>query len=98
MKDNLPQDGTVIWGVINNAGLLGPFCPTEWLNRDTVEKLVTVNILGTVTVALTFMPELIKSQGRLVNVTSICAFTPMPYISTYNLCKAGIQSFTDAIR
>lgn len=51
-------------------------------------------------VALThcFLPEMQKNKnGTIVNVASMAAFMPVPYMTVYAATKAFVRSFTQAI-
>jgi short-subunit dehydrogenase len=44
------------------------------------------------------LPEMIKrKQGRVLNVVSMAAFQPCPFLATYGASKAFLQSFSEAV-
>lgn len=60
-----------LWGVVNNAGILGFLADGELLPMNTYRQCMEVNFFGAVEVSKTFLPLLRKSQGRLVNMSSM---------------------------
>ncbi|XP_030811937.1 estradiol 17-beta-dehydrogenase 2 isoform X2 [Camarhynchus parvulus] len=60
-----------LWGVVNNAGILGFPADGELLPMSTYRHCMEVNFFGAVEVSKTFLPLLRKSQGRLVNMSSM---------------------------
>ena len=87
-----------LWGVVNNAGIMPSYAPAEWTSLDEYERTCKVNLFGTISVTLTFLPLLRQSQGRLVNVCSVTSNCGYPGISDYVVSKAGIKMFTSCIR
>ncbi|XP_045176568.2 retinol dehydrogenase 7-like [Mercenaria mercenaria] len=87
-----------LWGLVNNAGIMQNFCPAEWTTIEDFEAESKVNLFGTVSVTLTFLPLLRKSRGRLVNVCSVVANWGYPGLSNYVVSKAGVKIFTTCLR
>jgi len=62
------------------------------------EKLLKVNVRAYMALTHLALPEMIKrKQGRILNVVSMAAFLPMPFLQTYGACKAFLQSFSEAV-
>lgn len=94
----LAKDGNnVLWAVINNAGVM-VFGEFEWLTEKLIQKQLDVNIFGTMLVAKHFCPLLRKYKGRIINVTSHCAYATLPGLSVYGASKAAVQALTDGLR
>jgi len=60
-----------LWGVVNNAGILGFPADGELLPMSMYRQCMEVNFFGAVHVSKTFLPLLRKSRGRLVNMSSM---------------------------
>ena len=56
-----------MWGIINNAGILGQDGPEDWRNMDDYYKVNAVNLFGLIDVTKTFLPLVKKTKGRVVN-------------------------------
>ena len=62
------------------------------------DKILRVNVRAYVALTHLALPEMIKrKQGRILNVVSMAAFVPMPFMQTYGACKAFLQSFSEAV-
>lgn len=83
--------------VINNAGagLFGPFAErafAEW------EAQVRAGLLGTARIAHLAMEGFRQAQqGCLVNVSSVAAVYPLPFMSGYNMVKAGVSALSESL-
>lgn len=90
--------GQGLWGVLNNAGVLGACGPHEWLTMDDYNKVLSVNLLGLVDVTSTFLPLVKKSRGRIVNTASVFGRHTLAGCFPYCISKYGVESFTDGLR
>ncbi|XP_043351206.1 17-beta-hydroxysteroid dehydrogenase type 2 isoform X2 [Dermochelys coriacea] len=62
---------TGLWGVVNNAGILGFTADGELLPMSVYKQCMDVNFFGHVEVTKMFLPLLRKSKGRLINISSM---------------------------
>jgi len=82
--------------VINNAGsgVFGRFADSDFGDwKSQIEML----LIGTMTVCRLVLPGLIERKGYLVNVSSLAAEFPVPFMSSYNASKAGLSAFTESV-
>uniref|UniRef100_A0A663DZW8 Hydroxysteroid 17-beta dehydrogenase 2 n=1 Tax=Aquila chrysaetos chrysaetos TaxID=223781 RepID=A0A663DZW8_AQUCH len=89
---------TGLWGVVNNAGVLGFPADGELLPMSTYRRCMEVNFFGAVEVSKTFLPLLRKSQGRLVNMSSMAGGIPLPRYAAYGASKAALSMFSGVMR
>src|SRR5687768_2364151 len=87
-----------LWGLINNAGILGIFAPPEWLIIDDYKAISNVNLYGTIDVTMTFLPLVKLARGRIVNTSSINGRVSLPILIPYSVSKYGVEAFTDGLR
>jgi short-subunit dehydrogenase len=83
--------------LINNAGFgqAGPFAQGE-LQKQL--DLVQVNITTLAQLTHLFVkPMLARRQGRILNVASIAAFQPGPFMAMYYASKSFVLSFSCAL-
>ncbi|BAZ39750.1 short-chain dehydrogenase/reductase SDR [Calothrix sp. NIES-4101] len=83
--------------LVNNAGFgdYGEFAQRD-VNRQT--QMVQLNILALVALTHKYLPFMQKYRsGSIINVASIAAFQPIPYISVYAATKAFVLSFSQAL-
>ena len=55
---------------MNNAGI-GAAAPIEWMPLDHMKRVADINLWGMIDVTKTFLPLIKKSQGRVVNLSSM---------------------------
>ncbi|NXC17155.1 DHB2 dehydrogenase, partial [Corythaeola cristata] len=89
---------TGLWGVVNNAGILGFPADSELLPMSMYRRCMEVNFFGAVAVSKTFLPLLRKSRGRLVNVSSMAGGIPLPRFAAYGASKAALSMFSGVMR
>lgn len=86
-----------LWGVVNNAGILGGLGPLEMLTIAHVEECVDVNLYGMIRVTKAFLPLLRKSRGRIVNASSMVGRSAFSFLP-YSVSKYGVEAFSDRLR
>jgi len=91
--------------LVNNAGMFSSgFVGRQDLGE--VERVLRLNLMGTIYGCETMVPWLIDSakrpsklaRSRVVNVSSIYAYLSPPGMSAYNISKAGIVSLSETLR
>ncbi|HTQ29902.1 MAG TPA: SDR family NAD(P)-dependent oxidoreductase [Opitutaceae bacterium] len=83
--------------VIHNAGygVFGPFVAADFgLWQAQIEAMLG----ATLRLAQTALrPMLARNRGCLVNVSSLAAEFPLPFMSGYNTVKAGLSAFSESL-
>jgi NAD(P)-dependent dehydrogenase (short-subunit alcohol dehydrogenase family) len=83
--------------LINNAGIGLPNDAAAGVD-DTVRRTIDTNLLGPWRVTAAALPELVRSRGRTVFLSSGLAFVPVPFSSAYNVSKRAVSAYADALR
>lgn len=88
--------GLVVHALVNNAGYggFGEFKDTALAGELGMMQL---NMNALVILTKLFLPDLLSTRGRLMNVASTAAFQPGPYMAVYYATKAFVLSFTEAV-
>jgi len=87
-----------VFYLINNAGI-GGSQPFERAATDQIERIIQLNIVGTALLTRLLLPFLLKfPQSYILNVSSLAAFSPLPYKTVYPASKAFIYSFSLGLR
>jgi len=84
--------------LINNAGN-GHFGPAENLSQKEIENQFQVLVFGQLQLmhlALAAMRS--RGSGLIINVTSLAARLPVPFMAGYNAAKAALAAFTMSIQ
>ncbi|XP_030646405.1 17-beta-hydroxysteroid dehydrogenase type 2 [Chanos chanos] len=87
-----------LWGLVNNAGVLGYYGDGEILPMRIYRKCLDVNFLSNVEMTQVFLPLLRKAKGRIVNISSLAGAVPIPGFSAYGASKAAVTSFSGVMR
>lgn len=83
--------------LVNNAGVLheGPFTETA---LDDHLQLLALNVVGLTALTHLFVgPMIERRSGRILNVSSVSAFQPVPRLASYAASKAYVLSLTEAL-
>jgi len=84
--------------LINNAGFgtVGAFHKIE---PERERQEVLLNAAAVVDMAHAFLPAMLEQgRGGIINVASMAAFQPLPYMSVYAATKAFVLSFSQGLR
>lgn len=85
--------------VLHNAGIMRreDLAAGDWL--ATGEAIVATNLLGPIRLTAALLPHLLsKPKATILTVTSGLAFVPSTWFPTYSATKAGLHSWTQALR
>ena len=83
--------------VINNAGygLFGPFAERDF---GAWQRQLDAMLTGTLQLSHRALRGLLaRGHGALVNVSSLAAEFPLPFMSAYNVAKAGLSAFSESL-
>lgn len=84
--------------LINNAGA-GAFGPLTALPADLVREQFAVLVDGPIELVRLALPSMReRGRGRIINVTSLAAQFPIPFMAPYSAAKAALSSFTQTLR
>jgi uncharacterized oxidoreductase len=86
--------------LINNAGMMVAEPMTaDHVDTQIADDTVITNMLGTMRLSAALLPHLRKQpQATLMTVTSGLAFVPLALTPAYSATKAGIHSWSMAVR
>ena len=91
-----PQ-GRAVRALVNNAGI-GVNAPVEVFAIDKWRHLFEVNFFGHIAVIQTLLPALIRSKGRVVNISSVGGKIAMATYGPYAATKFALEAVSDALR
>ncbi len=79
--------------LVNNAGS-GHFGPLEHLGDEVVKDQFQVLVFGPLQIIRLLLPDLREARGRIVNVSSLAAQYPIPYMGPYSAAKAALSALS----
>jgi uncharacterized protein len=95
--EQIEEKGLDVHTLVNNAGVgqHGEFARGA-LERDI--DMIRLNIEAVVRLTKLFVrPMIAQRRGRILNVASVAAFEPGPFMAVYHASKAFVLSFTEAL-
>lgn len=97
LVQQLEEDDLEVDVLVNNAGLMdvGEFASIE---VDRHERLLQLNVVVLTSLARRILPGMIRRRrGRILNVSSISAFQPIPLLALYAATKAFVLSLSESL-
>lgn len=91
------DQGLEVGILVNNAGVLheGPFAQTT---LDDHLQLLNLNVVALTALTHLFLEPMVRrGSGRILNVSSLSAFQPVPRLASYAASKAYVLSLTEAL-
>jgi len=83
--------------VINNAGA-GYFGTVEKMPAEEFDRLVKTNVFGMLYLTQSTIPELKKTRGMIVNISSGLSKRALPLLAGYASTKSMIDALSDGMR
>lgn len=97
LREELDQKGLTPEILVNCAGLT-LVCHISETTYEDWTKMIGVNVMGTINTIHTFLPAMLeKSQGHIVNISSIDGLIPIPGQAAYCASKFAVTGLTDVI-
>ncbi len=83
--------------VVANAGVAagGPLLLADPVAYD---RVIEVNLLGSVRTVRAFLPDVVRARGYLLQVASLAAMAPAPMMGAYCASKSGVEAFAHSLR
>lgn len=83
--------------LVNCAGF-GISGAAEFTPVEEARRQLEVNLLGTANLCSAAIPVFREQKGgRIINISSVAAVTPIPFQAWYSVSKAGINAYTMAL-
>ncbi|HUG55203.1 MAG TPA: SDR family NAD(P)-dependent oxidoreductase, partial [Vicinamibacteria bacterium] len=97
LAGELTSRGIAVDLLVNNAGL-GAGGPLIEVPAARLQAVVDLDVRAVVTLTRAFVPAMVeRGRGAVINVVSMSAFQPVPYLAVYAASKAFVLSLTEAM-
>ena len=83
--------------LINNAGITMRALFND-VETDVIKKVMDINFYGMVYATKYALPEIIKSQGSVIGISSIAGYRGLPGRTGYSASKFAMQGFLESLR
>jgi NAD(P)-dependent dehydrogenase (short-subunit alcohol dehydrogenase family) len=83
--------------VVNVAGGLTTYGPVGELSVQAIDREISINLKTAVLVSQAAIEALSRTQGCIVNFSSIAYFTPQAPMAIYSAAKAAVAGFTRSL-
>ena len=80
--------------LVSNAAIFEPIASVAHADAEAWRHNIEVNLLGPFLMAKAGIPHLLRQKGRIINVSSGAANTPVQAASAYCASKAALVQFT----
>jgi uncharacterized protein len=88
--------GITLSALANNAGF-GTFGEFRDAPLESELAMMHLNMDAVVVLTKLFLPDLLSTQGKIINTASTAAFQPGPYMAVYYATKSFVLSFSEAL-
>lgn len=98
LPDEIIAKHGAVDGVINVAGIIQPFVRLNELDYEVIERVINVNLYGTIHVVKGFVRHLLERPvAHVANVSSMGGFLPVPGQTIYGASKAAVKLMTEGL-
>lgn len=85
-----------LYALVNMAGLLR-FDDTRQLRTADWQRILDINLSGTMYLCRAALPHLLETRGSIVNAASTAALSGLPWGVAYSASKGGVLAMTRSI-
>lgn len=82
--------------LINNAGII-ELGSIESTSLEQYDRVMSTNVRSLYQLTMLATPELIKTKGNIVNVSSVCGLRSFPGVLAYNVSKSAVDQLTRCV-
>jgi NAD(P)-dependent dehydrogenase (short-subunit alcohol dehydrogenase family) len=84
--------------LVNNAGK-GIAGPIEETPLEEIRSIFETNLVGATSVLQSVLPVMrTQNKGKIINITSIAAYSGLPFRAAYSASKSALHMLTESLR
>ena len=84
-----------VW--VNNAAMAQENKPFQEVSEEEFDRIFAVNVRSIFVAAKLIAPQLKKTKGVIINISSAVAIRPRPGLAVYNASKAAVNVLTKSL-
>lgn len=94
--DQVRRGGRGLHAIVNNAGVavLGPLVE---IPQSDLDLTLNVNVIGPWRITKAFLPLLLESKGRVINISSVSGIQANMLFGTYSMSKHALEAYNDVL-
>jgi short-subunit dehydrogenase len=92
----IKQSGIILNALVNNAGC-GTFGEFKDTQLSATLSMMQLNMNSVIILTKLFLPDLLTTKGKLLNVASTGAFQPGPFMAVYYATKSFVLFFSEGL-
>jgi NAD(P)-dependent dehydrogenase (short-subunit alcohol dehydrogenase family) len=96
VRNELEKHDIRIWGIVNNAGV-SDFFPISEKEKKELERIFAINTFGPVNMVRAFLPHLMETKGRVVQISSESVRLPAAF-HPYAASKIALEALSVSMR
>jgi NAD(P)-dependent dehydrogenase (short-subunit alcohol dehydrogenase family) len=82
--------------LLNNAGVIENGT-IETTSIEQYDRVMNTNMRSIYHLTMLAVPHLVKTEGNIVNISSVCGVRSFPGVLAYNISKAAVEQFTKCV-
>ncbi|XP_014680661.1 PREDICTED: D-beta-hydroxybutyrate dehydrogenase, mitochondrial-like [Priapulus caudatus] len=86
-----------VWALVNNAAIFS-YGEVDFIPLNQLEKVISVNVMGTIQVTQRFMHLIKAAQGRVINMASFTGVAAVSPLGPYVISKHAFEAFSNLLR
>lgn len=84
--------------LVNNAGFGVSPAPAEESSIEQAKAIFDTNFFGMIRMTQSVLPHMRqRSSGRIINISSVLGFVPMPYMALYSASKHAMEAYSESL-
>jgi short-subunit dehydrogenase len=96
LHSDIKASGVVLNVLVNNAGY-GTFGEFKDTPLSATLGMMQLNMNSVIILSKLFLPDLLATKGKLLNVASTAAFQPGPFMAVYYATKSFVLYFSEGL-
>ena len=80
--------------LVNNAAAMTDYGAILDISEENYSEMMDINVKSAFFLIKEALPHLKKSQGKIIFISSVVGYRPLPIVAVYSMCKASLINMT----